>query len=481
LDDGIRGDAAAKDGGEEAAPLNQLRLLVALDALLVEGSVGRAAERMGIGTPAMSRLLKQLRQRYDDPVLIKTGRGMVPTPLAESLRLRVRALAAEAQYLLAWTPASSADGEAAPARRPGAPLLEAPPLTLEPDPAIDLAPTAASRARRLGTIGPCARPHRRLARLIALTGSGGGSRTLTMDEAEEAMSVILAGEAEPVQVGALFVALQQRGLTAVELGGLALAARRHVGAIGIPGSGADLDWPVSLSPRSRFVPWFLLAAKLVARAGYRVLLHGSARGFEGPDRVATACTLLGIPVSRSIGDAQDILERFGITYLPHAALSDRFEAIFALYDLLEMRTPLSNAVHLLNPLGATSGIMGAVTISYQALHLDAAALLGWQDLVVLPHARGVAEARPNRPATLQRLVNGARRDLHLPAERAERLDLPSGMSAWDYVLAVWDRRALDLHPRQIVIDTAAAALLTVSPDREVDFTTLRRRAASLWN
>src|SRR4051794_22070001 len=85
---------------EPVLKLGQLRLLLALDALLMEGSVSRAAERMGMGTPAMSRLLGQIRDVYGDPIFIRSSRRLIPTPFAESMRQRIRALAAEAEALL---------------------------------------------------------------------------------------------------------------------------------------------------------------------------------------------------------------------------------------------------------------------------------------------------------------------------------------------------------------------------------------------
>ncbi len=67
-----------------------LNLLVAFDALISEGSVTRAAERLHIGQSAMSSTLARLRKLLDDPVLIREGRQMVPTPLALSLIAPVR-------------------------------------------------------------------------------------------------------------------------------------------------------------------------------------------------------------------------------------------------------------------------------------------------------------------------------------------------------------------------------------------------------
>jgi DNA-binding transcriptional LysR family regulator len=67
-----------------------LNLLVALDALLAECNVTRAAERTSVGQPAMSASLARLRKHFGDPLLVKQGRGMVATPLAASLVQPVR-------------------------------------------------------------------------------------------------------------------------------------------------------------------------------------------------------------------------------------------------------------------------------------------------------------------------------------------------------------------------------------------------------
>ena len=62
-----------------------LNALVALDALLSECSVTQAAETLGIGQPAASAALSRLRKLFDDPLLIKEGRTLRRTRLADSL------------------------------------------------------------------------------------------------------------------------------------------------------------------------------------------------------------------------------------------------------------------------------------------------------------------------------------------------------------------------------------------------------------
>ncbi|MDA8782724.1 LysR family transcriptional regulator [Porticoccaceae bacterium] len=66
-----------------------LNLLVSLQALLEEKSVTRAAERLFITQPAMSRVLQRLRHQLDDPLFTRTGNELVPTPKARDLQARL--------------------------------------------------------------------------------------------------------------------------------------------------------------------------------------------------------------------------------------------------------------------------------------------------------------------------------------------------------------------------------------------------------
>ncbi|SHO61060.1 DNA-binding transcriptional regulator, LysR family [Pseudoxanthobacter soli DSM 19599] len=81
-----------------------LNLLPALDALLSEASVTGAARRLGLSSSAMSRTLARLRAATGDPLLVRAGRGLVPTPRAMELRDRVHTLAREARDVLSPQP-----------------------------------------------------------------------------------------------------------------------------------------------------------------------------------------------------------------------------------------------------------------------------------------------------------------------------------------------------------------------------------------
>jgi DNA-binding transcriptional LysR family regulator len=77
-----------------------LNLLTALDVLLTEGSVTGAARRLGLSSSAMSRTLTRLRASTSDPLLVRAGRGLVPTPHAVALRDRVHSLTSEVRTVL---------------------------------------------------------------------------------------------------------------------------------------------------------------------------------------------------------------------------------------------------------------------------------------------------------------------------------------------------------------------------------------------
>lgn len=77
-----------------------LNLLLTLDVLLTEGSVAGAARRLRLSPSAMSRALARLRRTTGDPLLVRAGRGLVPTPRAVALRDQVRQLVQDGQAVL---------------------------------------------------------------------------------------------------------------------------------------------------------------------------------------------------------------------------------------------------------------------------------------------------------------------------------------------------------------------------------------------
>ena len=88
-------------------PTPDLNLLFTLDVLLAEGSVAGAARRLGLSPSAMSRALARLRETTGDPLLVRAGRDLVPSPRALALRAQVAQLVQDAEAVL--RPATALD------------------------------------------------------------------------------------------------------------------------------------------------------------------------------------------------------------------------------------------------------------------------------------------------------------------------------------------------------------------------------------
>lgn len=77
-----------------------LNLLIALDALIEESSVSRAAERLGITQPGMSHALGKLRNRLGDPLLVRNAQDMELTPFAREIAKPLKVILSDAERLL---------------------------------------------------------------------------------------------------------------------------------------------------------------------------------------------------------------------------------------------------------------------------------------------------------------------------------------------------------------------------------------------
>lgn len=448
------------------------RLLLTLDALLATRSVTAAARQLGLQPSGVSRILGELRLVFDDTLLIRSGRGLVPTPKAERLRPRIHAIIEEMNAVfdggeMTSDPASTFDP------RWNVPYGGAiPPLASAEIPL--LTEDAASAARR--------------DRLAAIIGTIAGRRKqqghcLDMDQADEAMSIILDGEADPVQIGAFLGLIHLQGTTAIELAGFVRAARRHVAQHFplAPAVRADLDWPCYISPKDQRPPWFFQAARLVAGAGYRVVLHGSSGSGPTAGRHGVVAELLGIGTCHTGPELAQALEQSGIAYVPLPELSPQIFRLLGLHALTEARSPVHELVHLLQPVPSRASLLGVGKPSYKEIHRDAAMILGERQLAIVSSSRDVAQINPFRSATIHRLVDGTAQDEFVPSVATPISRERSPFTSMEHWSAVWTGTARDPRAESVVIATAAAALLCLASDSARSFGGAREQATALWH
>jgi anthranilate phosphoribosyltransferase len=293
---------------------------------------------------------------------------------------------------------------------------------------------------------------------VATLGRGPGrSRALTRAEAREAMGMVLAGRADPYQVGAFLMLLRYRGEDPDEIAGLVEAAR-DAAALPRTRFSADLDWPSYGSGKTRGAPWFLLAALALARSGVRVLMHGS-NSFSGGIPVEQALPALGLALATSVDEACVYLDSSRFAYLPLRFLVPRLDDLLELRRLFGLRSPVNTVARLLDPAQAGAGVDGVFHPPYIAVHLGVAERLGRPRLLVVKGAGGEAERTPGKPGTAYLWDGTARGELALPSE-----DLPPpdpSVETIDLFAAVWRGEAAPARPLATIRATLGLALMAL--------------------
>lgn len=469
---------------EKSDKLGHLKMLIAFDALLRHGSVSNAAAELDLQVSSLSRLLQSLRDHYKDPLFSRTGRGLAPTPFAESMRLRLRALVAETETLTNFTGQMPSVSEAAPLATDTqwhqSTLMKAPPLSTRPTFLLEGQPSPDVIANHLADIGHNDDPQRRLAKYIAISSmSNRQSRPLDREESKDALSIILSGDADPIQIGSLMTTMQYRGPTAGEIAGFLQALWDHIGRWPQSQGNVDLDWPAYLSPRYRSAPWFIQSAMLVRDAGYRVLLHGHFGQGTNSGKLEAAAIDCDIAICKSLREASAVVNQNGIAYIPIGGICGQFQSLLNLYPLLEMRLPLGTVMHLANPLSASHSLLGVANPSYRELHRDVMKILGLPNITILGNVRDIAQVNPTKSTPIFGRSNGLDFDTQIPSIRSCSGTQSALFSSREYWSAIWNGAARDERVEATIISTAAVALMTLA-DMTLDYTTALEKASSLW-
>jgi anthranilate phosphoribosyltransferase len=273
------------------------------------------------------------------------------------------------------------------------------------------------------------------------------SRPLTYDEAKSAMALMLDPDTPREATGALLMVLRMRGETAAEIAGFAAAL-----ATAAPLPDADLDWPSYAAGRTRGAPLFLLSAKLVAQAGYRVALHGYNSHQSAAADVATTltrCNLLGN----------------GLSYTPLSTLSPPALRLLRLRETLGLRSCVNTVLRVWNPSNARASVQGVFHPSYRSLQAQAGQIRGAKTLSIIKGGGGEFERHPSKSVETFGLRNGAHfQTTHPPLwDTTRRLHDPDApVSATD----LWFGHHTDPFATATITGTAALALwsLNALPD-----------------
>lgn len=298
-----------------------------------------------------------------------------------------------------------------------------------------------------------------LAPYVRIVARGQGrARALTQDEAQDAMTLILSGRADPEAVGALLMVMRLRGEIPEEIAGFTAALRAHVDGALPP---ADLDWPSYAAGRSRGAPLFLMAARLVTQAGYSVSMHGW-NSHQSPEA--------------SVRDALDLAGPL-VRYTPLETLSRPAFDLLRLREKLGLRSCFNTVLRMWNPSGAPASLQGVFHPSYRSLQAQAAALLGQQTLSIIKGGGGEFERHPSKDIQVFGLRHGHHIQEVAKAIQQDKRRLHESEAAID-PRTLWHGTAKDDFAAATVTGTAALALWTLNAASTLD--AAHDMACTLW-
>jgi len=315
------------------------------------------------------------------------------------------------------------------------------------------------------------------ARFVAILGRGKSlSRSLTIEEAEEAMSMIIRGEVLPEQLGAFMMLLRVNEESPEEIAGFVRAARA---ALELPEKvpEVDLDWS-SYAGKRRQLPWFLLSALLLARNGYRIFMHGTEGHTPGRLYTRETLELLGFPAAGSLDEAAGHIARHKLTYVPLEVLSPRLRELIDLRPVFGLRSPMHTLTRMINPFNAPCMLQGIFHPAYMGIHQGAAVLLEQPHMAVFRGEGGEIERRPNKPCEVWTVHNAKTEVERWSPLLPEPRQGPDKEMDFNDLRALWQGESSNDYAEASVTGTLAIALKALGRADTMD--EAQAAAQSLW-
>ena len=281
-----------------------------------------------------------------------------------------------------------------------------------------------------------------------------GARTLTVEEAEHAMTLILRGDVAPEQLGAFWMLIRIREETVEETVGFTKATRLFLAKKETLNIKVDLDWPAYAGKRNE-LPWFLLAALALANNGLNVVMHGHA--FTGEDRIYVdeAINGLGLPISHSYLDIKQRLHQTGFAYISLNSIDPVLSQMMDLKYTLGLRSPVNTVVRMMNPFRADHSVHGVFHRGYDDLHVAACEQLNDPSVLVFRGGNGEAEVNPERDVTLLKWQHGMASQMDWPKAEKEHKRLKHNLDL-SRLADHWSGVQIDQFGEQAVRQTLAS-------------------------
>jgi anthranilate phosphoribosyltransferase len=293
-----------------------------------------------------------------------------------------------------------------------------------------------------------------------------GSRSLSQDEARDAMGMILQQQVEPEQLGAFLMLLRIKEETPAELAGFVEAVRHfhNYSAAQVSGIEVDIDWS-SYAGKKRHLPWFLLSALTLAGQGVKVFMHGAKGHTHGRIYSEDVLQQLGLPVANNWHQVETQLRNGNFSFMSLQHLSPPLNHIISLRAIFGLRSPVHTLTRLLNPLAAKHTIDGVFHPAYGPLHQQTAMLLKHPRSLTIRGDGGEAEVRPDNECELQ-WVDAQTSSSQIWQRQLPKRDTQEQQLDPQRLQLLWRDEQQDAYGEAAVISTLASCLVLLGKAKE---------------
>ena len=310
---------------------------------------------------------------------------------------------------------------------------------------------------------------------IKIIGKGKkGSRSLTGEEAFEAMGMLLRGEVTAEQRGAFLMLLRTQEETPEEVTGFLRACRTL-----IHDDIKQLNVTVDIgcyAGKRRQLPWYLLAVAVLAKSEGPVLLHGAHEPGSGRLYASKVLPELGLPLASSPSEVKAHFSQYRAAYLDLGEILAPLNELIKLREWFGLRSCANTLARLLNPSLAPFAVQGVYHMHLDYKHCRVNEAFPDYDSLCFRGDGGDPEVNAERPTDLLITRRGHTELVTFP-EASSRWALKDKTMDVQAMLAVWRGDTTHSYGNQAVLATLASLLVFI---RSLPVDTAREQAKVMW-
>lgn len=311
---------------------------------------------------------------------------------------------------------------------------------------------------------------------ICIIGRGQrAGRTLTQQEAYQAMKMIINGEVTNEQKGAFLMLLRVREETPEELAGFTQAFREKT-SDGLTNLNVDLDMGCYAGKR-RHLPWFFLAVMALAQSGRKIFLHGTHEPDSNRLYLNEVMVDLGFRTASDFEQVKEDLGTTGFSYMDLASFNQPLDEIIQLREQFGLRSCANTLARMLNPSCAPKSLQGVFHRHVDEKHRQTAALLEEHGVLCFRGEGGEIEYNPERDVVLHKYLNGEQSCVEVEATLDNWVMKPRKLDP-AYLISVWQEEVEDHYGLQAILGSLSIMLILLD---ELDWSDAQKLSEVIWH